>query len=145
MLARLPMLVTAVIQTTMIRDNMTAYSTAVGPSSLRKNREIFDTKLFMLISFLSSGQPRLSGRQGARVMDKKLARGSKLIGNVRESRACTSSNACHCSDADNDDQRQHHSVFNCCWSVFTLQKALNFAGEILHGFTLRQVSRSYRI
>ena len=73
MLARLPMLVTAVIQTTMIRDNMTAYSTAVGPSSLRKNREIFDTKLFMLSSLLSSGQPRLSGRQGARVMDKKTS------------------------------------------------------------------------
>jgi hypothetical protein len=45
--AFVPMLVTAVKQTTTIKDNITAYSTAVGPSSLVKNRFNFMAKLFI--------------------------------------------------------------------------------------------------
>lgn len=48
--ARVPMLETAVIHTTMIKDNMTAYSTAVGPSSLVKNRFNFIAKFFISTS-----------------------------------------------------------------------------------------------
>lgn len=48
-LAFLPRLVTAVKQTTTIRDNMTAYSTAVGPSSLCKKRFIFMAKLVIFL------------------------------------------------------------------------------------------------
>jgi len=44
------MLVTAVMQTTMMSDNITAYSTAVGPSSLFKNRFSFMAKFFMIPS-----------------------------------------------------------------------------------------------
>jgi len=43
------MLVTAVMQTTMISDNITAYSTAVGPSSLFKKRLILQAKFFMVL------------------------------------------------------------------------------------------------
>jgi hypothetical protein len=46
-LAFLPMLVTAVKQTTMMSDNITAYSTAVGPSSLFRNLFNFMAKFFM--------------------------------------------------------------------------------------------------
>jgi hypothetical protein len=48
-LARVPMLVTAVIQTTIMSDNITAYSTAVGPSSLFKKRLILLAKFFILV------------------------------------------------------------------------------------------------
>ena len=43
------MLVTAVMQTTMISDSITAYSTAVGPSSLFKKRLILLAKFFMVL------------------------------------------------------------------------------------------------
>jgi hypothetical protein len=49
-LAFVPMLETAVKQTTMIKDNITAYSTAVGPSSLFKNRFNFMARLFIVPS-----------------------------------------------------------------------------------------------
>ena len=49
------MLVTAVIHTTMMSDNITAYSTAVGPSSLFKKRFNFMAKFFMLPSGRSLG------------------------------------------------------------------------------------------
>ena len=49
-LALFPMLETAVKQTTMIKDNITAYSTAVGPSSLFKNRFSFMARLFIVPS-----------------------------------------------------------------------------------------------
>jgi hypothetical protein len=49
-LARDPIVETAVMQTTMIKDSMTAYSTAVGPSSLFRNRLIFDAKFFIIHS-----------------------------------------------------------------------------------------------
>ena len=45
----MPRLVTAVKQTTIMRDNITAYSTAVGPSSLFKKRFIFMAKLFIFL------------------------------------------------------------------------------------------------
>jgi hypothetical protein len=44
------MLVTAVKQTTTIKDNITAYSTAVGPSSLFKNRFNFMARFFIVPS-----------------------------------------------------------------------------------------------
>jgi hypothetical protein len=47
-LARVPMLVTAVMQTTIMSDNITAYSTAVGPSSLFKNLFNFMAKFFIV-------------------------------------------------------------------------------------------------
>jgi hypothetical protein len=48
-LAFLPRLVTAVKHTTTMRDNITAYSTAVGPSSLFKKRFIFMAKFFIFL------------------------------------------------------------------------------------------------
>jgi hypothetical protein len=43
------MLVTAVKQTTIMSDNITAYSTAVGPSSLFKKRFNFMAKFFIIV------------------------------------------------------------------------------------------------
>src|SRR5207253_1797491 len=47
LLALVPRAVIAVIHTTMIRASMTAYSTAVGPSSLRKNARTACATLYM--------------------------------------------------------------------------------------------------
>lgn len=49
-LARLPIEVIAPKQTTTIRASITAYSTAVGPSSDFKKRLIFEAKFFMVLS-----------------------------------------------------------------------------------------------
>jgi hypothetical protein len=48
--ALVPIAETAVMQTTMIKDSITAYSTAVGPSSLFKNRFNFKAKFFIIPS-----------------------------------------------------------------------------------------------
>src|SRR5271157_1662301 len=50
-----PRVVTMVMQATRIRASMTAYSTAVGPSSLTRNRSTFDIKPCMKDSL---GKPR---------------------------------------------------------------------------------------
>jgi len=51
--ALLPTVRTALKQMTIISDNITAYSTAVGPSSDFKKRLIFDAKFFMSYSDFS--------------------------------------------------------------------------------------------
>ena len=52
-LALVPTAVIAVKQTITIKANITAYSTAVGPSSDTRNRRIFLVKLFIVSSKLS--------------------------------------------------------------------------------------------
>ena len=47
LLTLVPRVVTAPIETTMIKATMTAYSTAVGPSSLLRNLTNFSRKAFM--------------------------------------------------------------------------------------------------
>jgi len=50
------MLETAVRHTTIIKDNMTAYSTAVGPSSLFRNRWIRKANVFIDVLAGNSAQ-----------------------------------------------------------------------------------------
>ena len=56
------MLVTAVKQTTIMSDNITAYSTAVGPSSLFKKRFNFMAKFFMWVTLrqVARNEPSIS-------------------------------------------------------------------------------------
>jgi len=51
--ARVPIDDTAVIPTAIISDSITAYSTAVGPSSLFKKRFSFKAKFFIISSKLA--------------------------------------------------------------------------------------------
>ena len=57
-LALVPTAVIAVKQTMTIKANITAYSTAVGPSSDTRNRRIFLVKLFIVSSKLSISKLR---------------------------------------------------------------------------------------
>lgn len=135
------MLETAVRHTTIIKDNMTAYSTAVGPSSLFRNRWIRKANVF--IDLLASNSVQMPSDVDLLRADiqRALASCTKLISNVSKSRACVLADAGNSCQANNDNERQHNRVFNCGWSVFALQKTLQLHGEILHGVTLRQVSR----
>lgn len=121
--------VTAVKHTTMMSDNITAYSTAVGPSSLfRKRFNAFRIELILL-----PFQVRWESSQACwACLDSKLARCSELVCNVVKRRTCILADAGDSSQANNDNEGQHNSVFNRCWSVFTLQKTLDLHGEILH-------------
>jgi hypothetical protein len=56
--ARVPIDETAVMQTTMIKESMTAYSTAVGPSSLFRKRFSFNAKFFISDSNILVGYNR---------------------------------------------------------------------------------------
>src|SRR5438105_11147284 len=51
LLALLPRVVMAAMHTTMIRASMTAYSTAVGPSSRRRNFTTLLANFFIVFSF----------------------------------------------------------------------------------------------
>ena len=122
-------------------DNITAYSTAVGPSSLfRKRLNAF------LIDFIVL--PLRFDFKSRKVCwtchDSKLARSRKLVSTVIKRGTRVLAEAGNSGQANNDNEGQHNSVFNSCWSIFTLQETLHLHGETLHFFTLRQVSRSYR-
>lgn len=60
---------TAAKQTMMIRASITAYSTAVGPSSLARKRRTFPVKDFMAISSIPIGRKTRSGRNKKQVWD----------------------------------------------------------------------------
>ena len=53
----LPMRVTATMQTTIIRANMTAYSVTVGPCSLCRKRAICLTSAFIAYSISNPDRP----------------------------------------------------------------------------------------
>jgi hypothetical protein len=53
--------------------------------------------------------------------------------NFVEGRRSVGADGADSTQANNNDQSQHNSVFNCCWTIFTLQKATDLSGEILHG------------
>ena len=69
--------------------------------------------------------------RGARAL-KKLAARAELGCNAIESCGCVLADALYSSQANNDDERQHNRVLNRSWSVFALQKTLQFHGEIFH-------------
>src|SRR6516162_5422056 len=57
LLAFVPSVVMATMQTTMISASMTAYSTAVGPSSLLTKFRTQDKTFFIVFSFRQPGDP----------------------------------------------------------------------------------------
>jgi hypothetical protein len=71
--ARVPIDDTAVMQTTIIRDNITAYSTAVGPSSLFKKRFSFKAKFFIISSRLARHSPSLQQKSTLKLNIRPVA------------------------------------------------------------------------
>jgi hypothetical protein len=68
------------------------------------------------------------------VPKRKLRRSSilQLIGDRLEGVARVVTNRLDRGQAHDDDQRQHHGVFNSRWAVFRNQETLHFLGETLH-------------
>src|SRR5947209_7914706 len=74
LLAFVPRAVIAVMHTTIIRANMTAYSTAVGPSSRFRKVTTLSANLRMVGSFRQPGNPPAK-EGGSEVLRPRLATG----------------------------------------------------------------------
>src|SRR6516162_1457460 len=97
----------AVMHTTMIRASMTAYSTAVGPSSrFRKlTTRCANLRIALLLGKKDTGKN--SGRSHGRVQ-----------GHIAERRIGVTAQRCDGSNAHHDDQGQHDGVFHGGGAVF---------------------------
>src|SRR5437016_5842632 len=99
-LALVPRAVMAVMHTTIIRASMTAYSTAVGPSSRLRKFTTRSANLRMIGSFLAGGANGVGDA------------GECLVGIRAQCRDG--------GDANHDDEGQHDRVFDGCRAIFTL-------------------------
>jgi hypothetical protein len=71
----------------------------------------------------------------------RLARSADRSGDVAERGRSLGSNRRDRDKANNDDERQHHSVFDCGGAVFRIQKSTDFKGEPAHGeYLIREES-----
>ncbi len=52
----------------------------------------------------------------------ELSGASNLVGHFLERRTGIRADRLYCGQAHNDDQGEHHSVFNCCWPIFSHQE-----------------------
>jgi hypothetical protein len=68
-----------------------------------------------------------TGRLGSRTAD--------LRGNSAEGRGSTRTDSPDGSQADDDDQRQHHRVLDRGWAIFRLQETLDLLSKILHNYS----------
>src|SRR5215831_12468297 len=119
----------AAMQTTMIRASMTAYSTAVGPSSRFRNST---TKLLNLhMCLLPWGKKSDTGSknndsysQSRRGTDSLADRGERLVGVLTQD--------LNGGDADDDNQRQHDRVLDGRRAIFTLQELDHEVAQLTH-------------
>src|SRR5262245_41939700 len=129
LLAFEPRAVIAVMQTTMMRANMTAYSTAVGPSSRARKSTTKFLRLVMTSSFReqkfeNKGWIRFCGKSNrwgdvvgspptarAAEADEFLLAGRGVQSNVAEHFVRVAAESRDRADANDDDQGQHNGVF----------------------------------
>ena len=71
----------------------------------------------------------------ARPSGTGLRLATELVCYVGKGRVGTAADRGDRAQANDDDQSQHHSVFNCCRAVFGLQETIDLRGEILHGIS----------
>src|SRR2546421_485806 len=107
--AFVPRAVIAVMHTTIIRANITAYSTAVGPSS-RARKFLTRSISFCMVSLLcplkKTGRTRVTGdrrlrRRSGGVQSHVVKRVVGVLAQGGDGR-----------DADHDDEGEHHCVFH---------------------------------
>ena len=73
-------------------------------------------------------------------IDDESARGrlaacfADLRRNVVELRCRLRTDRGNCGQADDDDQRQHHGVLDCCRAIFGFQETTHFRSETVHIF-----------
>src|SRR5437763_10897753 len=108
------------MQTTMIRASMTAYSTAVGPSSRFRNSTANCVNLRM--SLIPSKEPEIENQVVSKRGDALRTRDVDGAADTRESAVGIGAERRDRRDAHHDDQGQHDRVLDGRRTVFTLQK-----------------------
>src|SRR5204862_4110848 len=73
---------------------------------------------------------------GRRQAARSLGAGPNLLGDGVERRAGVLAEGRNGHQADHDDQRQHHGVFDCRRAVFTLHEVDNRQTELTHDLIL---------
>src|SRR3954464_13990502 len=114
------------MQTTMIRASMTAYSTAVGPSSRFRKFTTAFLSLRIVVSFSVDD----GGKLGSRV--RSAGGRGDLVAHVVEGVAGVGAQRADRRDADDDDQGQHDRVLDSRRAVFTLQEIHHRVLELAH-------------
>src|SRR5262245_40080884 len=121
-LAFLPRALIAAMQTTMIRASMTAYSTAVGPSSRFRKLTIAFLNFRSIVVVLSSVE---TGQKKPTVLERNTrSAGGRidLLADVAEVVRRVRAEGADRGDAHHDNQGQHDRVFDRRRAVFTLQE-----------------------
>src|SRR5216683_1832445 len=154
LLALVPRAVIATRQTTMMRASMTAYSTAVGPSSaFRNSTNICPSLLILDLSLVKKtkeerlpprnrfrsrltrccllSQPEDRERQASGTA-RNLASAADSAGDLAESFVGAGAQSRDRHQADHDNQGQHHGVFNSRRAVFRLQELNKHLTELAH-------------
>src|SRR4051812_46491552 len=141
----------AAMQTTMIRASMTAYSTAVGPSSAFRNFTrafvnlrisfvpLFEKRAWSVTGFrpglsvLLSG-PCLGWSRGllSTAASRTGVAGGGVQRDVAERVAGIGAQRADGRDADDDDQRQHDRVLDGGRTIFRSQESLERGDPVLH-------------
>lgn len=76
---------------------------------------------------------RPGGRPCVNSLNQAISTGlGKLIFDFVELSRSVGTNSFDCCQADDDDQSEHHCVFNCCWSVFRNKKFLYTVCQVSH-------------
>src|SRR4029078_2569372 len=120
----------AVKHTITIRANITAYSTAVGPSSETRNFFTFAAKRFMAsLRWSTAVRHAPQSKFRSRAMPT-LA--TELVGDVVERSRCIRANRANGREAHDHDQRQHNGVFNRGRTIFRDEETLHLQSELLH-------------
>ena len=119
--AFVPIDLIAVKHTTTISDSMTAYSTAVGPSSDLRNRRTFCNKVFIPVPHV------LTGFRRAHPLRRQRG------GDVGKGRVGVRADRLDGRQAHDHDEGQHHGIFNRGGAIFRLQKTTQLQDQILHG------------
>src|SRR6188768_258465 len=139
-----PRVVMAAMQTTMIRASITAYSTAVGPSSFFRNETRLLVKLRMgtpecvcwaYQRTIHPGNPGWGNGPGTNQdRESKTVSLLDLDGGADEAEGLVGVRAegGDGGDADYDDQGQHHGVLNRCRDIFLLQERNQILGNTPH-------------
>src|SRR5438128_2170710 len=104
----------AVMHTTMIRASMTAYSTAVGPSS-------FVRKLFTRSMNLRIGRPFQKNRTSGETAGLRTHGGVQR--HIVERLVGIAAQGGNRRDAHDDDQGEHHGILDCGGPILAGQKS----------------------
>src|SRR6185437_7311432 len=136
----------AVMHTTTMRANMTAYSTAVGPSSFFKKLTKLCPNLRMRLAFLRRNHER-NKATGGRIphpVDCILHRmgclratttDSSVQRDIAEGIVGIAAQGRDSRDADHNNEGQHDGVLDRGWAIFLAQEAYSPGDPLVHNLS----------